>query len=129
MSEKKKILAADDAPFLLIILKDILEDQGYEVITASDGLEALNKARTERPDLIILDVEMPKMPGYHVCRMLKFDEQYKHIPVIILTAKEGEEAKLTGLQTGAEEYLTKPVDDRVLIETVKDLLRSKSKAR
>lgn len=127
MNEKKRILAADDAPFLLTIVKNILEGEGYEVITASDGLEALNKARTEHPDLIVLDVEMPKMPGYHVCRMLKFDEHYKHIPIIILTAKDGEEAKLTGLKTGADEYLAKPVDDKVLVETVEKLLKLKSK--
>lgn len=126
MSERKRILVADDAPFLLAVIKDILEREGYEVITASDGLEALNKARVEHPDAIVLDVEMPKMHGYHVCRMLKFDERYKHIPVIILTSKVEEKDKLTGLKTGADEYLTKPIGDTVLLEVIKKILKLKS---
>ncbi len=126
MGEKKKILAADDAPFLLTMVKDILEGGGYEVITASDGLEALNKARTEQPDLILLDVEMPKMPGYQVCRMLKFDEQHKHVPIIIVTARDEEKDKLTGLKTGADEYVTKPFDAKELLRIVGDILKLKS---
>lgn len=126
MGEKKRILAADDAKLLLTMVKDILEGGGYEVITASDGLEALNKARSENPDLIILDIEMPKMPGYHVCRMLKFDEQFKHIPIVMLTARDEEKDRLTGLKTGADVYITKPVDPDKLLETVSKLLEDKS---
>ena len=129
MSKRKRILVADDAPFLLAVIKDILECGGYEVIAASDGLEALTKARAERPDAIVLDVEMPKMQGYHVCRMLKFDERYKHIPIIILTSKAEEKDKLIGLKTGADEYLTKPVGDTVLLEAIKEILKLKSQIR
>lgn len=123
---KEKILVVDDSPTVVEIVKSILESEGYEVLTAGDGLEGLNKARNEAPDLIILDVMLPKMQGYQVCRLLKFDENYKGIPVIMYTSKDQEESKMTGMKTGADAYLIKPVEPEKLLDTVKEHLRMKA---
>ncbi len=119
---KKKILVVDDEPFLVMALKIRLEMVGYEVITAYDGLEGLNKAREEEPDLILLDVMLPKKNGYQVCQLLKFDEQYKHIPIIMLTAKGQKTDKEWGEKTGADVYMTKPFEDAELLAKIKELL-------
>ncbi len=100
----------------------ILESDGYEVIRAEDGKEALEKARNEEVDLIVLDVMLPKLDGYRVCRLLKFDKNYKHIPIIMLTAKAEEESKETGIKTGADLYLTKPIQPDELLEAVQRML-------
>ena len=91
-----RILAVDDSPTILEMIKAILVSGGYEVITAADGAEALETARAEMPDLILLDVMLPKLDGYRVCRLLKFDQKYKGIPIIMLTAKTEEQAMATG---------------------------------
>lgn len=117
-----RILAVDDSPTILEMIKAILAAGGYEVITASDGAEALDKARNEKPDLILLDVMLPKLDGYRVCRLLKFDQNYKHIPIIMLTAKAEEQAMATGIRTGADQYLTKPVEPDALLEAVAEEL-------
>ena len=101
-----RILAVDDSPTILEMIKAILVAGGYDVITASDGAEALETARTESPDLILLDVMLPKLDGYRVCRLLKFDQKHKNIPIIMLTAKTEEQAMATGIRTGANQYLT-----------------------
>lgn len=95
-----KILAVDDSPTILEMIKSILLSGGYDVVTATDGAEALNTAKTEKPDLILLDVMLPKLDGYRVCRLLKFDQNYKHIPIIMLTAKSEEQSVATGIRTG-----------------------------
>ena len=118
-----KILVVDDDQVTLEILKSALEESNFQVLTASDGLEALNKARTEDPDLILLDVILPKIQGYQVCRLLKFDEKYSHIPIVMLTGKTGEENKATGLKTGADEYVTKPFDVADIIKIVNEYLQ------
>jgi len=100
----------------------LLKAQGYEIITAIDGQVALEKARGEKPDLILLDIMLPKLDGYKVARMLKFDEKYKNIPIIMLTAKIQEKDKDIGLQMGADDYLTKPFDTATLVEKVKAIL-------
>src|SRR5450759_1000382 len=117
-----RILAVDDSPTILEMIKAILEAGGYEVITASDGAEALETARAEKPDLILLDVMLPKLDGYRVCRLLKFDQNYKNIPIIMLTAKTEEQAMATGLRTGANQYLTKPVEPEKLLAAVAEEL-------
>ena len=121
-----RILAVDDSPTILEMIKAILIAGGYDVITASDGSEALDVARAEKPDLILLDVMLPKLDGYRVCRLLKFDQNYKDIPIIMLTAKTEEQAMATGIRTGANQYLTKPVEPERLLTAVADEL---SKAR
>jgi DNA-binding response OmpR family regulator len=115
----ERILAVDDSPTILQMIKAILEGGGYEVITAVDGVEALDKARSEEPALILLDVMLPKLDGYRVCRLLKFDQNYKHIPVVMLTAKAGDSEMATGIRTGADQYLTKPVEPDTLLATVR----------
>jgi len=117
-----KVLVVDDDQVTLEILKVALEESNYQVLTASDGLEALNKARTEDPDLILLDVILPKIQGYQVCRLLKFDDKYSHIPIVMLTGKTGEESKAMGLKTGADEYVTKPFDVADIIKIVQEYL-------
>jgi DNA-binding response OmpR family regulator len=117
-----RILAVDDSPTILAMLEEILVSAGYEVITAEDGAEALESARNDRPDLILLDVMLPKLDGYRVCRLLKFDQKYKAIPIIMLTAKTEEQSMATGLRTGADQYLTKPVEPERLLEAVADEL-------
>ncbi|MFA5113639.1 MAG: response regulator [Candidatus Margulisiibacteriota bacterium] len=121
----KKILVVDDEPDVASLLTLMLKSQGYAVITAGDGQEALEKARGEAPDLILLDVMLPRMDGYKVARMLKFDENYSHIPIIMLTAKIQDRDKQTGLEMGANDYLTKPFDTTVLLDKIKDILEKK----
>ena len=113
-----RILAVDDSPTILEMIKAILQSGGYEVITAVDGAEALETARAEAPDLILLDVMLPKLDGYRVCRLLKFDQKYKSIPIIMLTAKTEEQSMATGIRTGANQYLTKPIEPEVLLDAV-----------
>lgn len=117
-----RILAVDDSPTILAMLEEILVSAGYEVLTAEDGAEALESARNDKPDLILLDVMLPKLDGYRVCRLLKFDQKYKAIPIIMLTAKAEEQSMATGLRTGADQYLTKPVEPERLLEAVADEL-------
>jgi DNA-binding response OmpR family regulator len=117
-----RILAVDDSPTILEMIKAILEAGGYSVLTASDGAEALERARAEKPDLILLDVMLPKLDGYRVCRLLKFDQNYKHIPIIMLTAKTEEQSMATGLRTGADQYLTKPIEPETLLAAVAEEL-------
>ncbi len=115
----ERILAVDDSPTILAMITAILEGAGYEVITAVDGAEALEKARSEDPALILLDVMLPKLDGYRVCRLLKFDQNYKHIPIVMLTAKAEDAAMATGIRTGADQYLTKPVEPETLLGAVR----------
>ena len=118
----KKILLVDDEPHIVIMLSNRIKHAGYDVISASDGQEGLDKARKENPDLIILDVMLPKLDGYKVCRMLKFDEKYKHIPIIIFTARAQEIDKKTSGDVGANGYITKPFEPQILLDKIKELL-------
>jgi DNA-binding response OmpR family regulator len=118
----KKILVADDEPDIVDTLTIRLEAAGFEVITAFDGLEALNKAREQQPDLIILDVMLPKLDGFQVSRLIKFDEKYSGTPILMLTAKTQEKDKVTGLKMGADGYITKPYDPQELLRTIRSLL-------
>ena len=118
----KKILIVDDEPDLLEMVQISLETEGYECIVAYDGFRALDRARREKPDLIILDVMLPGLNGYKICRLLKFDEQYKHIPIIMLTAEAQEKDRLIGEETGADFYMTKPFAADKLIAKVAELL-------
>ena len=122
MSEKKRILLVDDEEDLRKMLKFRLEAVGYEVNEASDGQEALDKARSAWPDLIILDLMLPKIDGYKVCRMIKFDEKHKHKPVIMFTARAQEKDKLIGKEMGADAYITKPFEPEVLLGKITELL-------
>lgn len=118
-----KILIIDDEPDLVETLTFRLQAAGYEVVQAFDGLEGLEKARSESPDLILLDVIMPKMDGYHVCRMLKFDERFRDIPIIMLTARGQEQDRVTGQEVRADMYITKPFEAAHLMEKIKELMQ------
>jgi two-component system alkaline phosphatase synthesis response regulator PhoP len=118
----KKILVVDDEVDLVETVRFPLEMEGFDVLISYNGEDALNQARKEKPDLIILDLMLPKLDGYKVCRLLKFDERYKHIPILMLTAKTQEKDKILGKETGADEYITKPFEMDVLMEKVKAYL-------
>jgi DNA-binding response OmpR family regulator len=121
----KKILVVDDEPDVASLLTLMLKSQGYNIISAGDGQEALEKARGENPDLILLDIMLPRLDGYKVARMLKFDENFSHIPIIMLTAKIQERDKQMGMEMGANDYITKPFDTAALLTKIKDLLEKK----
>lgn len=115
---KKRILVVDDEREIVSSLCMALEVKDYETLTAFDGQEALEVARREKPDLILLDVIMPKLNGYQVCRELKKDESTKSIPIVMLTAKTQESERYWGKETGADEYITKPFDILKLLEVI-----------
>jgi len=121
----KKILIIDDEVDLVESIRFPLEVEGFHVLVSHNGEEGLNQARKEIPDLILLDLMLPKLDGYKVCRLLKFDERYKHIPIFMLTARTQEKDKILGKETGADEYLTKPFDMDDLIAKIKGYLKSK----
>ncbi len=118
----RKILVVDDEVDLVETVRFPLEMEGFSVLVSYNGEDALNQARKEKPDLIILDLMLPKLDGYKVCRLLKFDERYKHIPILMLTAKTQEKDKILGKETGADEYITKPFEMNYLMEKVKAYL-------
>ena len=120
----KKILIIDDEPQLVDMLKIRLESNNFGVIAAYDGQEGLEKARKEKPDLIILDLMLPKIDGYKVCRMLKFDNEYKNIPIILVTSRSQESDKKMGEEVGADAYITKPFEPQVLLKSIKKLLEN-----
>jgi len=119
----KKILIVDDEKDLVEIIRLGLEPLGYQVFEAYDGQEGLEKARQIKPDLLILDLMLPKLDGYQVCRMLKFDVNYKEIPVILLTARAAEKDIAMGQEAGADAFITKPFKHEVLKEKIVELLR------
>jgi len=118
--DKTKLLIVEDEPTLLETLKYSLEQQGYEVVTASDGVQALATARTEKPGLVILDLMLPGLDGIEVCRILR---QEMSLPILMLTAKDEEVDKIVGLEVGADDYLTKPFSMRELLARVRAHLR------
>ena len=126
MKTSARILIADDNPDNLDIFRTRLAAHGYEVLTATDGQEALAVALEMRPDLILLDVMMPKIDGTDVCRRLKADSSLSFMPIVMITAKTATEDIITALEAGADEYLTKPVDHGALVARVKSMLRIKS---
>ncbi len=119
----KKILLVDDEQDMIYAVKMQLEASHFAVLTARDGQEGLDKARKEKPDLIILDLMLPKIDGYKVCRMLKFDEKYKDIPVIIYTARAQEADEKLGYEVGADAYMKKPFDPKKLLAKIRELLK------
>ena len=122
---KKRILVVDDEQDMIYAVKLQLEARGFEVLTACDGQEGLNVARRESPDLIILDVMLPKVDGYKICRMLKFDRKYNAIPVIMFTARMQEGDRQTGYEVGADAYMAKPFEPRKLLDKINELLKQK----
>ncbi len=120
------ILVADDNPANLDIFRARLSAHGYEVIAASDGEEALAQAKKQEPDLIVLDIMMPKLDGIEVCRLIKQDSSLPFMPIVLVTAKSDPKDVVAGLEAGAEEYLTKPIDQTALVARIKSMLRIKA---
>jgi DNA-binding response OmpR family regulator len=123
----KKILVVEDDALIRELDRINLESAGFEVVLATDGFQGLEMARTENPDLIVLDIMLPKMDGFKVCRILKFDDKYKHIPIIMLTARIQEVDKETGFKTGADGYMTKPFEPEELIKKINQVLADAEK--
>lgn len=121
-----RILIVDDEPFNVDLLEQELEDLGYDTLTASDGQQAVDLARAEAPDLILLDVMMPVMDGFEACRLLKEDEQTRLTPIIIMTALDRVEDRIRGIEAGADDFLTKPVNDQELLARIRTALRMKA---
>jgi class 3 adenylate cyclase/CheY-like chemotaxis protein len=121
-----RILAVDDVPENLDIVRMRLEAHGYEVVTAADGEEAIAQAHAQLPDLILLDIMMPKLDGISVLKILKNDQRFGFVPIILLTAKADRSDVIAGLDAGGDDYLTKPFDQAALIARVRAMLRIKS---
>ena len=122
MRTPPRILIADDNPMNRDVLQARLAVHGYEILTAADGREALDIGRTAQPDLILLDVMMPELDGFEVCRRLKADPSLPFIPVIMVTARSDSSDIVAGLEAGGDEYLTKPVDHAALVARIKSML-------
>ena len=127
MNTPPRILVADDNETNRDILATRLEANGYEVLHAGDGEQALAVTREQRPDLILLDIMMPKLDGIEVCRRLKADATLPFTPIVLVTAKAESSDVVEGLDAGADEYLTKPIDQKALVARVKALLRVKER--
>jgi CheY-like chemotaxis protein len=121
-SRAKRLLLVDDDPELVLALKVRFESAGFEVLTAAEGLEALAKSRDAHPHAIVLDAMLPRLSGYEVCRLLKFDPKFHHIPVIMFTARTRQEDREMGDAVGADAYLTKPASGTELLAAVDGLL-------
>ncbi len=119
---KPRILIVDDEPDLLSVLHFGLEVEGFEVLEASDGEQGLAMAREHAPDLIVLDLMLPRMDGYKVCRALKFDDRYRRIPIFILSARSGDTDRQLAMDVGADTYITKPYDMRDLVTRIRTRL-------
>lgn len=120
---KKKILIVDDTELMVKLTTDILEAADYEVVSATNGAECLQKVKEEKPDLVLLDVVMPGMDGFEVCKALRADESNNLMPIIMLTSQDNEDDKLSGLELGADDYITKPFNYRELLSRVRNTLR------
>ncbi|MBN1913963.1 MAG: response regulator [Candidatus Omnitrophica bacterium] len=121
----KKILIVDDEVNITKVLASRLNASGYDSAVAYDGQEALDKVEAEKPDLIILDLMLPKIEGYRVCRLLKFDKKYQHIPIIIFTARAQPYEKTMAESVGADAYITKPFEPDILLKKIDELLYPK----
>jgi signal transduction histidine kinase/DNA-binding NarL/FixJ family response regulator len=120
-----RILVVDDSPFILELVKDILIREGYEVDRAMNGHEAMLAIGEDPPDLVLLDIIMPEMSGYQVCRLIRSDERLKALPVVMMTAKDTQKDRFWGLEVGADAYITKPIEEQRLLETISPLLKEK----
>ena len=123
---RARVLVVDDEPDLIRILEFGLRAAGYQVDIAADGQEGLKKARELRPDIILLDLMLPKLDGYKVCRLLKFDERYRQIPIIILSARTQEGDQTLAKEMGANRFITKPYEFSEILAHIEALLKTPS---
>ena len=122
MADKPRILLVDDEPSIVKMVGKRLEVEGFDVAVAMDGQEGLSRAQADRPDLIVLDLMLPKLNGYEVCTMLKQDARYQRIPIILFTAKAQEKDEKLGMECGADAYVRKPFRAQELLEKIRTLL-------
>ena len=127
-TRSRKVLIADDEPDILEILKYNLQKEGYHVVTAKDGDEAIDKAKMFNPDLIVLDIMMPKKNGVEVCEILRLLPAFKNTLILFLTALSDENTQVRGLETGADDYISKPISPKVFLSKVSSLFRRLNKA-
>lgn len=125
---QKNILIIDDEKFFIEPVSLILKKYGYEVNFALDGINGLHRARTENPDLILLDLMLPGINGYQLCSLLKFDSKYKDIPIIIISAKDSENMRFLVEKSGADYMLAKPIDLELLLQKVEKLIYNSDNA-
>lgn len=126
-SNSKKVLIVDDEPDILEIISYNLIKEGYEILTAKNGMEALEVVPSFKPDLIILDIMMPKMSGVEVCKILRLKPEYNDTLIIFLTALNDESSQIKGLETGADDYVNKPISPKVLVSRVNAIFRRLNK--
>ncbi len=119
---KRKILVADDETHITTLYQAILTIEGFEVIITDDGQEALNKAKTAKPQLMILDIKLPTLTGWEVCRRIKDDSSLKNIPIIIASAFGQKEDRLRSSEAGADDFMPKPFDSKTLLEHVRKFI-------
>ena len=119
---RKKILIIDDSELMVKLITDILQGRDYRVVSASDGFQGLRKVTEEKPDLVLLDIVMPGMDGFEVCKILRDNPVNNLMPIIMLTAQENEDDKLTGLELGADDYIIKPFNPRELLSRISNTL-------
>ena len=122
MADKPRILLVDDEPSIVKMVGKRLEVEGFDVLVAVDGQEGLTKARAERPDLIVLDLMLPRLNGYEVCTMLKQDARYQRIPIVLFTAKTQDKDEKLGMECGADAYVRKPFRAQELLDKIRSLL-------
>ena len=124
---RARILVVDDELDLVSVLRMGLELQGFEVIEAMDGEEGLRRARQDHPDLMVLDLMLPKLDGYKVCRALKFDDRFRNLPIIILSARSGDQDRRLALDMGADFFMTKPYEMDALVAKIRQKLEESGK--
>ncbi len=129
MTETRRILLVEDELSIIATMRKRLELAGFEVVVAEDGQDGLTKAHTVQPDLIILDVLLPKLNGLEVCRQLKSDPRYRHIPIVIWTVQANQKERVLANQYGADAYILKPSDSKELIRRIQALLAKSSQER
>lgn len=124
MSDRKRVLVVDDEPDVLLLCRVNLEFEGYEILEARDGEEALRMVREEQPDVVLLDVMMPRMDGWQALEAIKADPSTADIPVVMLTAKVQDEDQIRGWEAGAADYITKPFSPLALSQVLQDVLET-----
>ncbi len=126
MSAKPKVLVVDDTPHNIKLLADLLTVKGYDVATAADGEEALAKLAADTPDIVLLDIMMPGLSGYDVCRSIRADAKTALLPVVLVTSLDPQQERVKGIEAGADDFLAKPINQAELFARVRSLLRIKA---